>query len=63
MHAGVGSNRALSTYDQWNTGYLGIGILYALILVGVIFSGYLLYKLFQNLYRNFVNPYGCLPKQ
>jgi hypothetical protein len=62
VHAGVGSNRSLSTYDQLYTGYLGIGILYALILVGILFCGYLLYKLFQNLYKNFLNPYGCLPK-
>lgn len=62
MHAGVGSNRALSTYDQWNTGYLGIGIIYALLLAGIIFSGYLLYKLFTNLYKNIIVPFGCFPK-
>lgn len=50
VHAGIGSNRALSTYDQWNTGYLGIGLIYAMILAAIIFSGYLIYKLLTNLY-------------
>lgn len=62
VHAGIGSNRALSTYDQWNTGYLGIGIIYAMLLAGVIFSGYLVYKLLRNLYDNIIKPYGCLSR-
>lgn len=62
VHAGIGSNRALSTFDQWNTGYLGIGIIYALLLVGVIFSGYLIYKLLSSLYSNIIKPYGCFSK-
>jgi len=62
VHAGVGSNRALSTYDQWNTGYLGIGIIYAIMLAALIFSGYLLYKLIYNLYSNIIKPFGCFPK-
>jgi hypothetical protein len=44
LHAGLGSNRSLSTFDQWNTGYLGIGLIYALIIVAVLFTGYLVYK-------------------
>lgn len=60
VHAGIGSNRALSTYDQWNTGYLGVGIIYALLLTGIIFSGYLIYKLVSNIYGNIIKPYGCL---
>lgn len=62
VHAGVGSNRALSTYDQWNTGYLGIGLIYAMLLAGIIFSGYLVYKLLTHLYRNIIKPFGCFPK-
>lgn len=50
VHAGIGSNRALSTYDQWNTGYLGIGLIYAMLLTALIFSGFLLYKTFWGLY-------------
>lgn len=62
VHAGIGSNRALSTYDQWNTGYLGIGIVYALILAAAIFSGYLLYKLASHIYNNIIRPHGCFPR-
>jgi hypothetical protein len=62
IHAGVGSNRALSTYDQWNTGYLGIGIIYAIILVSMLFCGYLIYKLLTNLYHNIIKIEGCFPK-
>jgi hypothetical protein len=63
VHAGIGSNRALTTYDQWNTGYLGVGIIYALLLAGIIFSGYLIYKLLSNIYNNIIKPYGCLSEK
>lgn len=62
VHAGIGSNRALSTYDQWNTGYLGIGIIYAMILAAAIFSGYLLYKLAGHIFNNIIKPFGCFPR-
>ena len=62
VHAGIGSNRALSTYDQWNTGYLGIGIIFALLLFAVIFSAYLLAKAIQTIYKYFVAPGGCFPR-
>lgn len=47
LHAGIGSNRSIGTYDQWNTGYLGIGILYALLITAILFTAYLLYKFFK----------------
>ena len=47
LHAGLGSNRSISTFDQWNTGYFGIGLLYALIIASVLFTCYLLYKFFK----------------
>lgn len=50
LHAGIGSNRAIGTYDQWNTGYLGIGLIYSMLLSAIIFSGYLLYKSFMGIY-------------
>ncbi len=62
VHAGVGSNRALSTTDQWNTGYVGIGIIYAMLLAGILFSGYLLYRLFSHLYTSIIKPFGCFSK-
>ena len=52
LHAGIGSNRAIGTYDQWNTGYLGIGLIYAMLLSAIIFSAYLLYKSFRGIYDN-----------
>ena len=52
LHAGIGSNRAIGTSDQWNTGYLGVGILYALLLTAILFTGYLLYRLFKAMYKN-----------
>lgn len=51
VHAGIGSNRALNTTDQWNSGYLGIGLIYAMLLTALIFSGYLLYKTFWGLFK------------
>ena len=51
VHAGIGSNRALNTFDQWNSGYLGIGLIYAMLLTAAIFSGYLLYKTFWGLFN------------
>jgi hypothetical protein len=47
LHAGIGSNRSIGTYDQWNTGYLGIGILYALLITAILFTAYLLYRFFK----------------
>jgi len=52
LHAGIGSNRAIGTYDQWNTGYLGIGILYALLITAILFTAYLLYKMFKEMYHH-----------
>lgn len=43
LHAGIGSNRTMATFDKWNIGYVGIGLLYALILTSILFTGYLLY--------------------
>lgn len=62
VHAGVGSNRALSTYDQWNTGYLGIGIIFALLLIAILFTIYLLIKAFRSIYDNHIKPRGCMPR-
>ena len=50
VHAGIGSNRALSTFDQWNTGYLGIGLIFAMLIIAAIFSAYLLYKAIRTIY-------------
>lgn len=50
LHVGLGSNRSISTYDQWNTGYLGIGILYGFIITAILFTAYLVYKLFKEMY-------------
>ncbi len=47
LHAGIGSNRSIGTYDQWNTGYLCIGILYALLITAILFTAYLLYLFFK----------------
>jgi hypothetical protein len=58
LHAGIGSNRAIGTYDQWNVGYFGIGILYALIITAILFTIYLLYKFFKEAYENHLK-YGC----
>lgn len=62
LHAGIGSNRALSTVDQWNIGYLGIGILYALILTALLFSIYLIFKTLNCILTNIIKPRGCFPK-
>lgn len=62
LHAGIGSNRALSTVDQWNIGYLGIGILYALILTALLFSIYLIFKTLKCILTNIIKPRGCFPK-
>lgn len=62
IHAGIGSNRALSTTDQWNIGYLGIGILFALLLLALLFSAYLIYKTVQCIYKNIIKPHGWFPK-
>jgi hypothetical protein len=50
LHAGLGSNRTIGTYDQWNTGYFGVGILYAFIITAGLFSAYLVYRLFKEMY-------------
>lgn len=47
LHAGISSNRAIGTYDQWNVGYLGIGILYAFLITAILFTAYLLYRFFK----------------
>ena len=51
VHAAIGSNRALSTLDQLNTGYIGIGVIFAMLLLSLIFSVYLLYKNIKGLYN------------
>ncbi len=51
LHAGIGSNRSIGTYDQWNTGYFGIGLLYALLITAIIFSAYLIYRFFKEMYQ------------
>ena len=59
VHAGIGSNRALSTIDQFNTGYIGIGIIYAMLLTALVFSVYLLYKTFSGIFEGHrSNGYG-----
>jgi len=58
LHAGIGSNRSIGTYDQWNTGYLGVGILYALLITAILFTAYLLYRFFKEAYENH-KKYGC----
>jgi hypothetical protein len=58
LHAGLGSNRSMGTFDKWNTGYVGIGLIYAMIITAVLFTGYLLYKFFQEVYLNH-KKYGC----
>lgn len=58
LHAGIGSNRSIGTYDQWNTGYLGIGIIYAMIITAILFTAYLLYKFFKEMYANY-HKHGC----
>lgn len=60
IHAGIGSNRSLSTFDQYNSGYLAIGIIYALILVGIIFSGYQIFSLVKKIYNGIIAKDGCL---
>ena len=61
VHAGIGSNRALTTYNQWNGGYLGIGIIYALLLISLLFSIYLLSKAIKTIYQHHLKPNnGCL---
>lgn len=54
IHAGVGSNRALGTTDQLNVGYLGIGILYAVIIAAIIFCIYLIYLTISFIFKNFI---------
>ena len=61
IHAGIGSNRSLSTYDQWNTGYVGIGILIALLILALLFSLYLLSKVLRTIYDYHIQP-KCAPK-
>lgn len=50
LHAGLGSNRSIGTYDQWNTGYLGVGLLYGFIIAAIIFTAYLVYRMFEEMY-------------
>lgn len=58
LHAGLGSNRSMGTFDKWNAGYFGIGLVYAMIMTAVLFTGYLLYKFFKEAYLNH-QKYGC----
>lgn len=62
VHAGISSNRALSTIDQWNIGYLGVGLLLALLLAALLFSMYLIFKTIRCIYTNIIKPRGCFPK-
>ena len=62
IHAGIGSNRSLSTYDQWNTGYIGIGILIALLILAILFSIYLMSKVIKTIYDHHIKPRGCAPR-
>lgn len=50
LHAGLGSNRSIGTYDQWNTGYLGVGLLYGFIITAILFTAYLVYRTFKDMY-------------
>ncbi len=52
VHAGIGSNRGLSTSDQFDIGYLGIGLIYAMLLTAGVFTIYQLYKHGRDIYSN-----------
>jgi hypothetical protein len=58
LHAGLGSNRTINTFDQWNMGYYGIAILYAFILTSIFFTCYLIYNFIKNAYTGH-KKYGC----
>ena len=55
VHAGIGSNRALSTIDQFNTGYIGIGVIYAMLITALVFSVYLLYRTLNGIVKGHKN--------
>jgi hypothetical protein len=58
LHAGLGSNRTVGTFGQWNTGYFGIGLLYAFLITAILFTGFLLYWFFTKAYQSH-KIYGC----
>lgn len=55
LHASISSNRSIGTYDQWNTGYIGIALLYGLLLTSISFTVYLIYRSFKEMYGNSKN--------
>ncbi len=53
LMAGIGSNASTSPCDQENLGYLGIGFLYALILLAAIASIWILWFTVYQIYNNY----------
>ena len=60
IHAGIGSNRSLSTTSQWNVGFLGIGIIFAVLLISLLFSLFFFTRTITNIYADIIKPKGFL---
>ena len=48
--AAIGSNVSSTPCGQENLGYLGIGLIYAMILLSLLACGYLLWNTMRNIY-------------